>query len=420
MKKIFAMLLLSLVILNVNIFAKNIDFTDNVNITLNNQKVGKLDLLCAKNVNNRIMIKANNVNYCLGVNFDYNTDDKQILFTRIGKDISMQMDSNILKVNGEQLIMDCKPMVIEEYVYVPLKYLVEALDYKIEWNNKLKVVNINTVGVELGDYCSRTPLSMLVAEDISNISDKDIDYITKYNDLLNNMFPKGWEVAKTNKYLVEYFGLDEHMTKAPYLYTEWDIVFNDKENNNRSFVINNDNPMGYFIQNYILDNSKKYYEEYYINKYFSDDNINYELNFYFADEYGFHSEQYNKYIDSLENINKDINLCDLDVRKIYDWLPIYASIKLYYDTSLIKNDDEKQSKIDEIHEVAIKMINEINKDTNNKVNIQLFISSNSDDAFNDEKDYRDYFLYGSKYDDNPKAVIDMGFLTNNVYKDYFS
>lgn len=411
MKKFFVMLLVSLLVLNTNVFAENIDSESNVIVTLNGKKSGKLNLLYAKNINKRVMIKAVNVGYCLGANFNYDASNKEISFTRIGKNINMYMDSDILILNNKQLIMDCNPMIIEGFIYVPLKYLAEALDYKIEWNNELKAVNINTLGIKLGDCCAHIPLELINSKYINNISNNDIDYTVEYKNLLNNMFTNGWNVSEENKYFVEYFGWEENMGKTPYIYTEWNIVFKDKAYNNTTIVINNNDKMGYFVQNYILDKSKEYYMENYINKYFNDSNITYKIAFYFAYKYELNNELYEKYIDDLENIN----LCEFEVSEIYDILPVYVSINLLYNTSLLENNNEKQLKIDEIRNTALNMINEINKDTNNKANIEFFISD-SGDYINGEKIYRDYILNGSKYNDNPKAVIDMGFLISNIYK----
>ena len=56
----------------------------------------------------------------------------------------MQIDNNIMTVNGKQVTLDVVPQIIGGRTLVPVRAISEAFDIIVEWNNYCNTVCLYT------------------------------------------------------------------------------------------------------------------------------------------------------------------------------------------------------------------------------------------------------------------------------------
>ena len=420
MRRLYVLILLVLMITSFNIVVLCDD--NIVPIYINNTEKNVTNIFKGKNINGRTMIKASAVEINGGAAFRHN-ENGEIYFERADKKIVMKLNNNIIKINGSSIIMDCTPMLIDGYIYVPLKYLYEALDCEIEWDNELKAVIINTGDIYIGNGQVVFPLNdrnILSNKDVKAIYD-DV-YTEKYKNTLDKMFSLGWEIKSEKQYVLENFEICDHCPHSIYIFKEWEVLFTDKYNNKKIFIFKNNSSMNDNIKDYLIDNFNEYYKNNYVDKYFNDKGTEKYIDFYFAGQFnnydkGDESESFRKYINSLSKTENAIDLANFDFNKIYEICPVYASIKIYCQTDDIEDKKNKQLKIDEAYCKAEKMVSEIIKDSDGKANIELLVSNGRDRSFNEVKRYNSFYIKGQLYSKDSSVQVNMSSLTCLVYKD---
>ena len=423
MKRIFYLLLVFTVFCGViPVYGENAGNDDNyVAIYMDSYSDDIGSYLDGRNIKGRIMISAFGVDWGFGAKVKYGSNANEIIFARADKTIVMRTDSNVMLVNGSSVIMDCKPVTIEGKIYVPLKYLYEALGCQVEWNPESKAVNINTGDMNIGMGVVTYPLnheSLLTKVKEENIY--KTNYIEEYKDVLDRMFPSGWKVESEKQFVRESFETCEHYTGDIQVFTKWEISYTDKNNEKRIFTISNIADMNKNIENYLLNMFENYYMDNYINKYFNDENISVNADFSFVGENVPNGrkeaeEAYKIYISNLTN--EAVDLSELDMNEIYDKFPVYADININCDTANADNIADKQNIIDTAYNRAEEMVSEIISDTGNKANIELYVNALGDKNFEDQKNYREFYVAGEKYTGNPSVLVYMSDLTYEVYKD---
>lgn len=420
MKKIFALLILLIICLcSMPVYGENDD--NYVSIYMDDFSYDISSHLDGRNINSRIMISAFGVDWGFGAKVKYGSTSNEIIFTRAEKTIVMKVDSNVMIVNGTSVMMDCKPLIIDDKIYVPLKYLYEALGCEVEWNAELKAVYINTRDMSIGMGVVTYPLndeSILTKVKEENIY--KTNYITEYKDVLDRMFSSEWNVESEKQFVRESFDACEHDTGEIYVFTRWDITYTDKNNEKRIFIVSNIVDMNKNIENYLLDMFEKYYRDNYINKFFDDKNISVNVYFSFVGENVPNGnkeaeEAYKTYISNLTN--EVVNLSEMDMNEIYEKFPVYADININCDTINISNIDDKQSIVDIAYTRAGEMVFKIIFDTNNKANIKLYVNAVGDKSFDKQKNYNEFYVTGQKYTGNPSVQVYMSDLTYEIYKD---
>lgn len=377
--------------------------------------------LDGRNIKGRIMISAFGVDWGFGAKVKYGSNANEIIFTRADKTIVMKTDSNVMLVNGSFVIMDCKPVTIEGKIYVPLKYLYEALGCQVEWDPELKAVNIHTGDINIGMGVVTYPLndeSLLTKVKEENIY--KTNYIEEYKDVLNRMFPSGWNVESEKQFVRESFETCDHYTGDIQVFTRWEISYTDKNNEKRIFTLSNIADMNKNIENYLLDMFEIYYMDNYVNKYFNDENISVNADFSLVGENVPNGrkeaeEACKTYISNLTN--ETVDLSELDMNEIYDKFPVYTDININCDTKNTDNIVDKQNIIDTAYNRAEEMVSEIISDTGNKANIELYVNALGDKSFEDQINYREFYVAGEKYTGNPSVLVYMSDLTYEVYKD---
>ena len=86
--------------------------------------------------NSRTLVPVRFISEAFNADVKWDEQSQKVTVNLDGKAIEMQMDSNILKVNGNETIMDATPVMHEDRVLIPLRALVEALGKQVFWDDK--------------------------------------------------------------------------------------------------------------------------------------------------------------------------------------------------------------------------------------------------------------------------------------------
>lgn len=92
-------------------------------------------------VNDRILVPLRVIAEIFGYNVKWN-DDFSVTLTDGEDTIHLPIDSTTVTVNGENKYIDAPAVLIGETTMVPLKFLSEYIDAKVEWYADSKIVNI--------------------------------------------------------------------------------------------------------------------------------------------------------------------------------------------------------------------------------------------------------------------------------------
>ncbi len=76
------------------------------------------------------------------VDVEWNGDDREVTITKGDKKILIQIYSNIIFVNGEQIEIDSKAEVMTGRTYVPLRFIAETLGIDVEWDQETQTIEL--------------------------------------------------------------------------------------------------------------------------------------------------------------------------------------------------------------------------------------------------------------------------------------
>lgn len=114
-----------------------------------NNELFEFDQLPRK-IDGRIMVPMRQFFEKINVNVDWVASTKTIM----AKDIKLQLGSSIAKVNGQEVILDVPPTLINDRVFIPLRFVSEALNIKVNWDEET-----STAHVFIGDLQTAPGLS---------------------------------------------------------------------------------------------------------------------------------------------------------------------------------------------------------------------------------------------------------------------
>jgi hypothetical protein len=95
--------------------------------------------------NNRAVLPVRFVGYALGLDSDdiaWDAATRTVSVFNNGNVIDFEVDSDVLFVNGHPIQMDCPAFIRNDYTYLPLKYLAEALNACYEWDEGQRTVRL--------------------------------------------------------------------------------------------------------------------------------------------------------------------------------------------------------------------------------------------------------------------------------------
>lgn len=351
------------------------------------------------NINGRFYISLSDMKYNIGVISYYDKDTDKISFKRADLSFFMKLNSNVIYINGSSIIMDAKPQIIDDEIFIPVKYLAEALGYTIIWDDTIKSVNINTNGIMIGSGTVSIPLDRVDLNKVNCNKVYDEDYIDI--ELFNKMFSKGWKIVDTKKYLSEDLITDENTIE---IYTRWKIQYKDNENKDRMFYISNADSLAYNINNIILNHINTYYTEYLFDD-LDKDNIECSIDFSFTGNNVTTSASpgiaYKRYIEKICTKEDVVDISSLNIKNTFKMLPVYCCINIKYSNSDLNNT---------AYSYAYKITNKINTITDYTANFVYCISCNKRDIV------KKYYINGKEYIGSPNVLKYMSDLTYDIYK----
>ncbi|MEN6324885.1 MAG: stalk domain-containing protein [Syntrophomonas sp.] len=101
-------------------------------------------------VNNRTFVPIRAVVEALGGTISYDVNTKMTTITLDQNTINLWLDSNNIKVNGVDKVMDVAPFIASSRVYLPLRFVIENLNCSADWDGNLYQVTIKRVAITNG------------------------------------------------------------------------------------------------------------------------------------------------------------------------------------------------------------------------------------------------------------------------------
>ncbi len=95
--------------------------------------------------NGRTLVPFRKIFEALGAEVTWNNDTQQVKAIRKGTEISFVIGEKVLLINQKDtIIMDVKPQIINSRSMVPLRAVSEALGVQVDWNSDERIITINT------------------------------------------------------------------------------------------------------------------------------------------------------------------------------------------------------------------------------------------------------------------------------------
>lgn len=95
----------------------------------------------------RVLIPVRFVSEALGAKVDYK--NRTVLIKQSAKSISMKVNTSIVTSGDKRIFLDVPARLQKGRVYVPLRFVSEALGANVDWNSKKYLVTITTAGANV-------------------------------------------------------------------------------------------------------------------------------------------------------------------------------------------------------------------------------------------------------------------------------
>ncbi len=96
------------------------------------------------NVNGRILVPVRAIFESMGATVTWNAQTQTVSSKLDGSVVVMTIGQNIMKVNGERVILDVPPQIMSDRTMVPARAAAEALDARVLWIASENKVSITT------------------------------------------------------------------------------------------------------------------------------------------------------------------------------------------------------------------------------------------------------------------------------------
>lgn len=114
--------------------------SDNIKLNINNTEV--VSDVAPQVIDGRTMVPVRAIFEGVGAEVKWDSETKTITGNKNGTEVIMTVDSNIASVNGQNITMDCGPVIINNRTLAPARYVAEAFGCTVNWDNDSKTVNI--------------------------------------------------------------------------------------------------------------------------------------------------------------------------------------------------------------------------------------------------------------------------------------
>lgn len=90
----------------------------------------------------RTLIPVRAITEGFGAEVSWDEETKMVTITKDDIEIVLPLDDSTVYVNGEEVQLDTKSEVMNSRTYLPLRFIVETLGYKISWDEETDTINI--------------------------------------------------------------------------------------------------------------------------------------------------------------------------------------------------------------------------------------------------------------------------------------
>lgn len=147
-------------------------------------------------INNRTFLPVRSIIEEIGGDVSWNENAKEITLSYNSNTIILNIDNTTAYLNNQSHTLDSAPVIINNRVFLPIRFIAESFDFDVEWNeadNKIIITKSDIVLNQVTDkaeeetengndvlivYFSRTGTTKKLAENIHNITNGDIVEIT--------------------------------------------------------------------------------------------------------------------------------------------------------------------------------------------------------------------------------------------------
>lgn len=95
-------------------------------------------------IDGRTMVPVRAIFEAVGAEVSYETGTKTVTAVKDDITVIMVIDSTTEEINGEEVTMDTAPVIIEGRTLAPARYVAEAFGCKVGWDGNTKTVDITT------------------------------------------------------------------------------------------------------------------------------------------------------------------------------------------------------------------------------------------------------------------------------------
>lgn len=166
-------------------------FATNVSVQINGEIINFTDengaRVDAQIINNRTMVPMRKIFEMLGATVEWNGDTRTVTATKDDTQIVLQINNDIATISKgdvtNKVVLDSKPIIVENRTLVPFRFVSESLDKQVGWDSDNRTAIIIDYDFFVDRIAEKTPLlyeAITSNGDITNVS-----LTREYNDLLD-------------------------------------------------------------------------------------------------------------------------------------------------------------------------------------------------------------------------------------------
>lgn len=117
------------------------DFLGNITVTLNGIELD-FNVDPYLNEDSRTMVEVYGIVEALDSEINWEADTQAITIVKDDKEIIFQIGEKNYTINGEAQVMDTEPVIVDSRTIIPVRFISEALDQTVAWDNVKQVVEL--------------------------------------------------------------------------------------------------------------------------------------------------------------------------------------------------------------------------------------------------------------------------------------
>lgn len=144
LKRITAIVLICVTFLLMS--AISVSAQENITVLFEGRRIF-FDVL-PQTINGRTMVPIRGIFETMGAKVVWDNSTQSATCTKGGTTVKMTLDSPIVYVNNQPIKMDISPVMVNDRILAPARYVAESFGYAVEWNENTSTVSIYTPDIE--------------------------------------------------------------------------------------------------------------------------------------------------------------------------------------------------------------------------------------------------------------------------------